>query len=518
MADINSTDMELQRTPNIEQKKLVLEINYVLPDNKPRIVSVENSLACVGISDISLSGDIAEFGISAQIDLIYNALAVSEEEEHLFSTACRISKTFKETADIEKVNTDDEIKSYLLEINVNNIETTLISDRKVNIKIHSTLTSHANTSYHTDCVQAFENPDIVCKNRPVSGIKCLGTKRIQSHISEDVETDRTLPEIDNILCKNVSVQIENKKITDGKIIFYGTAHIDTVFFASNNNDNFYSTGFDVNFNQACEFENINELTQCNISYDISDVALNAKSDGIITVEMLLSFDVKAYNNYEFNIIEDAFLPAAVTISDNCDLTFENNILINENIGICSDKFNIEDSGIDKILMSSVAVKECTSYVKNKNVYFDGIYDIKTVYVPQNDKNSIKIASIQTPFSYMPQTQASDDCIVTGHVFIKSITSQKNDYGEIVVKWVADIEATATNTVTVNAIKGLTVTDEKVPTERNIYYHFINENESLWDIAKRFGVPPSQICKLNNINENDDITQLKGVIITVNKHC
>lgn len=516
MADINSTDMELQRTPNAEQKKLVLEINYVLPDNKPRIVSVENSLACVGISDISLSGDIAEFGISAQIDLIYNALAVSEDEEHLFCTACRISKTFKETADIEKVNTDDEIKAYHLEINVNNIEVTLISDRKVNIKIHSTLTSHANTSYHTDCVQTFSNKDIVCKNKYVSGIKCLGSKRVQSRISEDIEIDRSLPEIDNILCKNVSVQIENKKVTDGKIIFYGTAHIDTVFSSSGSDDNFYSTGFDVNFNQACDFNDINESTKCSISYDVTDVSLDAKSDGIITVEMLLSFDVKAYNNYEFNVIEDAFLPTAVTITDKCDLTFENNILINENIGICTDKFNIEDSGIDKILMSSVTVKECTSYIKNKNVYFDGIYDIKTVYVPQNDKNSIKIATVQTPFSYMPQTQASDDCIITGNVFIKGITSQKNDYGEIVVKWVADIEATATNTVTVNAIKDLTVTDEKVSSERNIYYHFIGENESLWDISKRFGVPPAQICELNNINENDDITQLKGVIIMVNR--
>lgn len=516
MADINLTEMESHRASDLQQRKTVLEINYVLPDNKPRIVSIEDSLVTLGIFDIAVSGDIAEFNISAQVALIYNALAVSEEEEHLFGTACEFSKVFKETADIERTCADDYVNAYSLNIEIDKVETMLISDRKVNVKIYAILNSEANTRYHADCAESFDNADIVCKRKTVSGMRSIGLKRVQSYINEDVELEQTLPEIDNILCKNVSVQIENKKITDGKLIFYGTAHVDIAFSAKSDNGNFFATGFDVNFNQACEFEKLSDSAQSNISYSVSDVRLDVKSNGIITVEMIISFDAEAFDGYEYNITEDAFLPGVNTYADKCDLNFENDTVISESIGICSDKLYVENGDIDKVLTAFAEIKEQSAYVKDKNVYFDGIYTLKAVYVPKSDPNTVKIATAQTPFVYMSQSQIENDCTVTGHVNIKSITAQKNDYGEIVLKWVADISAVTTDVTELNAVKALNIEETRASDERNIYYHFISENETLWDIAKRFGVPPTQICELNNLNEQDDISQLKGVVVMVNR--
>lgn len=516
MADINSVNMESHRALDIQQRNLVFEINYVLPDNKPRIVSVEDSFAVLGISDVAVSGEIAEFNISAQVELIYNALAVSEEEEHLFGTACKFSKAFKETSDIERLSSEDYVNAYSLNITVDKVETMLISDRKVNVKIYATLNSKANMCYRVDCAESFDDLDIVCKNKNVFGTKSMGLKRVQSYINEDVELDQTLPEIDNILCKNVSVQIENKKVTDGKIIFYGTAHVDIAFSAKSDNGNFFATGFDINFNQACEFEKLSESAQNNITYSVSDVGLDVKSNGIITVEMIISFDVEAFDCYEYTIMEDAFLPGANTEVNKCNLSFENNTIVTENVGICSDKLYVENGDIDKILISFAEVKDCNAYIKDKNIYFDGIYSVKAVYVPQSDPNTVKIAEAQVPFVYMSQSQIEGDCSVTGGVCIKSVTAQKNDYGEIVVKWVADISAVVTEVTEDQVVQSLNITEIQTLSERNIYYHFIGENETVWDVAKRFGVPPMQICELNNIKQDDNISQLKGVVVMINR--
>lgn len=516
MADINLINVESHRALDIQQRKTILEINYVLPDNKPRIVSVEDSEVTLGITDISVSGDIAEFNISAQVELLYNALAVSEEEEHLFGTACKFSKVFKETSDIERASGEDYVNAYSLNVKVDNVETTLISDRKVNIKIYAVLNSKANMCYAADCAESFDDADIVCKRKQITGTKSVGLKRVQSYINEDVETDRTLPEIENVLCKNVSVQIENKKITDGKVIFYGTAHVDIAFSAKSDSGNYFATGFDVNFNQACDFENLSESAQSVISCSVSDVDFDVKSNGIITVEMLISFDVEAFDGYEYNVTEDAFFPGANTDIKKCGLNFENDIIVTENIGICSDKLYVENGDIDKILISFAEVKDCNAYVKDKNIYFDGIYNLKAVYVPQSDPNTVKTATAQVPFVYMPQLKIDGDCTVTGGVSVKSVTAQKNDYGEIAVKWVADINAVATSLTETDVVKSLNITEKQISGERNIYYHFIGENESLWDIAKRFGVPPMQIRELNNIRQDEDISQLKGVVVAVNR--
>lgn len=516
MSDINLINAESQRTFDIQKKKTVLEINYVLPDNRPRIVSVEDSNVNVGVSGVSLSGDIAEFNIFAQVDLIYNALAVSEDEEHLFCTACRFSKTFKETSDIAKEDSSDEIRAYALKANVENVETTLISDRKVNIKIYVLLYSAANIYYNENCADSFEDHDIVCKKKIVSGVRSLGLKRVESYINEDVELDKSLPEIENILCKNVSIQIENKKITDGKIIFYGTAHTDIVFSANTDEEKFFSAGFDVNFNQACEFDGLNDDTQSVIDCSVSDVTLDVKSNGIIGTEMLLSFEVEAFGNYEYDVIEDAFLPGANTQIDKCELRLANNIIINENVGICSEKLNVASGDADKILASSVQQHECNTYIKEKNVYFDGVYNIKVMYVPKTDSNLVKIVTAQVPFGYMAQAQVASADVIDGNVSVKSVTAQINDYGEIIVKWVADVQALVTQIKYVNALNNIHREDEKSTKERSIYYHFISENETVWDVAKKFGVAPSDLCKLNNITEDSTIDNLKGLVIVVNR--
>lgn len=514
MADISTMNIEFQRSLDIQSKKTVLEINYVLPDNRPRIVSVEHSFVTVGVRDIAVSGDIAEFTLSAQADLIYNALAVSEEEEHLFSTACRLSKSFKETADIELSSPDDNIRSYSVQVNIENVETTLISDRKVNMKIHVILFTRANIYCQADCISSFEDPRTVSKSKQINGIISLGSKKVQSFISEEVELDSTLPEIENILCKSVAVQIENQKAVDNKMIFYGTAHVDMVFSCHSDGCNFFSTGFDISFNQACEFDHLNESARSNIACNVSDVSIDTVSKGTIKVTMLISFDVEAFDNYAQTLTEDAFLPGADVSIKKSSLSFENDIIISENIGVCSDKLSVENGDIDKILLSTVTVKECTSYIRNKNICLDGIYDIKTLYVPQSDPNIAKCAYSHVPFSYMTQTQADTGFIVTGNVDVKGVTAQKNDFGEIQLKWVADIKAIATDKIIIDTVSEIELTEAHT-TKRELYYHRIGENEALWDIAKRFKVSPNELCRLNNINENDDISQLKGIIVMVN---
>lgn len=49
-------------------------------------------------------------------------------------------------------------------------------------------------------------------------------------------------------------------------------------------------------------------------------------------------------------------------------------------------------------------------------------------------------------------------------------------------------------------------------EKAIYYHFLDENEKLWDVAKAFSVSPEEICKMNGFENESDILGVKGLVV------
>lgn len=514
MEDVNVIQIRSHKAPINVCERLVLEMSYVLPDNRPRITSIEQLSVELSASGIEATSDMISLDISANAQMTYNALAVSEEEEHYFTTASRFSKQFKEILDINTSGEPLDVDACRVEVKAANVETVLISDRKVNVKINAVVTALMRTSKAQDCIGSFNDSSIVKLQQVYSGKKLLGSARAQSYIKEDVTLSDGTPEIETVLMTNATAQIDNKRVLDGKLIFYGTVHIDALCSASAGDERFFSTGFDVNFNQACEINGLNDDSISVIDSSISDVTLDVKSGGVIGAELLVSFDVEAFSDYEQSIIEDAFIPGAKLDIDSTQLCLEDTSFISDNIGVCSDKIAVSGDDVGKVVMCRVNVKECSLNVNASGVCFDGIYSLSATYTLRSDPHCLITKTTQTPFSYMIGSSCDDSAIVSGGVNTKGVTAQVNDYGEIQIKWVADAWALVTRTESVNVIANAEKLDSDDGSKSCIYYHYIAENETMWEIAKRFSVTPDDICTANGISKDCDLSVLKGIVIPV----
>ncbi len=512
MSDINYAKIKSYKDTIKQVRKTVLEMNYVLPDNKPRIVSIEKTACSLNVSDITSGGDIAEYTITANAELIYNALAVSEDEEHIFSTACFASKSFKESEDIDTESGEDEVHRITVDVTVDHVETLLISERKVNIKIYAAVEICTQLCAVEECAESFDDDRIVCNRKHISGRNSLGIFRVQSNISEDVELDRSLPQIENILMKSAHIQLENKKITDGKVIFYGVVHGDIVCCAEGEGDKFFATGFDVNFNQACNIPGITENASVNIKPKVQYMSLDIKDNNILGVEMTLCFEIEAFDVCEYTLICDAYLPGYITSVQCGKVGICLGDAVSENIGICSDKVSIPDGDADSVLSCSVDAGSCNTYIKEGKVYFDGIYTISVLYVPKSDHNVIRTASTTAPYGYMAESSCPECDNARGRISTKGATAQINDYGEIAVKWVATASAEVECVRYIDALHSITVGEADSGNSRCMYYHYVSENECLWDIAKRFGVTPDELCSVNGFEGNELPDGIGGVVV------
>lgn len=512
MAEINKIHIGNEKISSMQSKQLMLEMNYIMPDNKPRISSIVTTNVKPVISATSLVGDTVSFSISADCMLMYNALAVSEAEEHLYTTACEFSKTFKEAIEFEcEATSSSQNRAYTVDIHTDNVETVLISDRKAIVKAYVTVNALLKETTEVEAIESFDDKSVICKATKVDNVRSVGIMRVQSFVREDVTLDPSMPTVDVVIHKAAAINIDNQRISDSKAVFYGTVHIDTVYSNTDSTPHFYSAGFDLNFNQACEIPDVSDNASLNITPTVTELSVDAKENGVLSIEVLASFDVEVYDYFTYNIAQDAFLPGMLLELNTEAVNSGDSFVLTNNVGVCAEKISVQDEA-EAILYSTVTQKECNAYIEGKNIYFDGIYGIEAMYVPKSDKNIIKTVSSQIPYSYMFEAGACTGDVISCDMAIKSVTAQLNDYGEIALKWVASANAVVMEASQYSVITAVQVKPNEKASEKAIYYHFTQEHEKAWDIAKSFGVPLEKLYAMNGVTNEDELNALKGVVI------
>ena len=512
MTDITTKTLRCQNGVIRQSRRLALEMSYVLPDNKPRIVSVTDTHVSLATSSVTVSGDIAELDISAEAQILYNALAVSESEEHLFSTACCFSKVFKESCQIE-LDQSDEITAFDVDCHLDNVKCVLISDRKVVLTLTVTLDTTAKTCISTQCVESFDHPNVITKPASLCGVRSLGIFHTDAFIKEDAQLPEGLPQVESILLRSISVIIDNSKILNGRAIFYGTLHADMVVSTEDKSAKFASTCIDVSFNQVCDVPGAGEDSKLFITPNVTSASFDVKSGNTVGVDVSVTFAVEAFAPYNDNIICDAILPGKTLLPQLCTVFNCDSAIISQSIGVCSEKLTPADDAPQTVLSAFVTAQECNAYPTEGGVCFDGVYSVKTVYVPKSDSNLLCVEAHQVPFSYMASSPADMTNVLSPRIDVKSVTAQANDFGEITVKWVATAEALCLCYTPADAISGATVEDNAHHSPA-MYYHFIKDGETAWDVARRFAVDPVFICSTNEINSPTEPIEQKGVVVII----
>ena len=512
MAQVNKIRVANEKIAAVQTKQLVLEMNYIIPDNKPRINSVVDVSVVPTVTGSSLGGAGLEFGISAGCNVVYNALSVSEEEETLFSTACSFTKSFREGMTFEEGDPAAAQSVYLLSAQCDNAEVTVISDRKLIVKARVTVTAAVKETKELEAVESFEEEGMICRTTLVSESKSIAKVRAQTFVKEDIDTQGRLPAIETILAKNAAIRIENSRIADGKVIFYGSVNVDLLFSGQEGDPKFFASSFELDFNQSIEVLEASDDARPVIGPCVTELMADVKESGVVGVEALLSFDVEVYDQSECTLTEDAFMPGMDIVLKKEQMKDSLTRLCQYDIGVCSEKLLTEDGDVHEVLFVQVQPNVCTAYVGGGSIYFDGMYAVKAFYIPKSDKNVIRTVSAELPFSYSFENNCEEAAVVSSWIAVKSAAASLNDYGEIIVKWTGDAAAVILQNRERCFITSAEILPAQAPEEKAIYYHFVTPGESLWDVAKQFKVAPEQLCAMNQAENEAELMSLKGLVV------
>ncbi len=513
MTQINKVHIQTERIAARENRQLVLEMNYVLPDNKARITSIVDTEVVPVLSGAVLTDDTLSFNISADCTVIYDAVSVSEEEEHRYSTSLGFTKAFKENIIF---NTDPTInperRTFRATATLDNTEVTLVSDRKISVRAYVTVNALLKDTVGADAASSFDDEKVITRKKTVDSMRSSALVRTQVMIKEDVKPEGVLPPADLIVCRKSYVNIDSKKNENGKIVIYGTLHTDIAFADTENEDMFHSCSLDVNFSHAEEMPDASENAITDIRADASEISVDAKENGIFTVEGLISMEIEAYEYYDTDIVEDAFVPDARLEQEKITFQGSDTFILQNNVGICQEKLKTDKLLASKVIFSDVTAKSCTAAIKGRSVYYEGRYLLKALYVPQEDKRLLRFASAEIPFSYMFDSSCLGGEAVASEIVTAGVIASVNDFGEISLRWNAFAKAEMSEETAFELITSAEEKPAEESTHKAIYYHFMQKNETAWDAAKRFGVAPDVLCRTNGVASEEALEALEGIVV------
>lgn len=346
------------------------------------------------------------------------------------------------------------------------------------------------------------------KEQTLKFLKTNFIEKIRFNVNEETELSPRLPEINEILSVDASVNLKEAHISAGQLIFGGEITLQTVYNSLDEYEPVVQISDKLDFSQLIDLKDVFN-DEPYVTLDIEDINTNIRLNEqnemrIVQYNMELSGYAFAFEEITCNVISDAYSLKQKVKCDEKLLNYtyvgkENLQQINKNISVklpdgCNhisrvNSVSFNASIVDKEILDSKVILKCLGDAGiiysasnsgetdgfNTSVEFELILD-KTDF--DNAKNILSNLTIGD----MQAILISGDKVEIRALFnVKSIPEF-----EINEKMIGDV----------------IYSDEENFPEYGIIIYNIKKDDTLWEIAKKYGVDIDEILKLNNgLTEN-----------------
>lgn len=388
---------------------------------------------------------------------------------------------------------------------------------KVNSIFELSINAIQSTEYNA--LVGFEDENVYAKTESVEFTTFLGK------VEEKFDDDYDLEIKDNIL-KILSVcptaYIESVKPSNQFLKINGSICIDILYLANEEQSMPRSYQKIVDFEKEIAYDSLNEnstiLNTLNII--LNEVKVSSQLDessAIVNVKIPMQYVGFVFNKTQLETILDVY-----SSTNYVNTTFDNfNYLVADNGESFSDKISTTASIDESNPFIDEVIGTCCNNVVVANTMFDDsglvVEGVASVNVLYNNKelNSISTIIVEMPFSITLNTSNTTNPLLT--LALTDVTA-KGKRGK-------DIEVNGTiqaylqcydckNEVFLSKVEMGEVLPED---ECNLYIYIVQDGETIWDIAKKFGISTELILELNPeialpLSQNDRIVIFKPQIL------
>lgn len=340
-------------------------------------------------------------------------------------------------------------------------------------------------------------------------------------IRDRLEVPAGKVDLGEILKFNAKPTSSELRIIDGKAIVKGETKICTLYGSDDEDSSVQFMEHCLPFTEILEIDGLIEGMDGEVSYTVKDLIYEIcqDSDGdkrVLSVEITICACVKATRTMELDVIDDAFgLEGEIIINRNPHSLEQ---LIENTVAQCPLK---ERTVVPDYLPELQQICDCTATpsienvsVDNGSVTVNGFVSCNILYISSGNDSPVAGFSHVIPFSRsfdIPGICADSVCDVGSD--IEHLSYNMLSAREVELRIIVSLGLKAVNPGHAELIDSIEWNNDTASVKRpSMIIYFVQDGDTLWDIAKRYKTTPDQIIAANGGSENEVIKPGKQLYI------
>lgn len=474
---------------------IFVEGDVIVPDAKPDVLNVICTSGVVCIYKKEMIDE--KIKIEGKVDT-YIMYMTDNSKERIRGINTELD--LSETINIPNITNEMESK---INTNVKEIEARVINERKITVKATIEVTIEVFAKEALSIVNSLENTEEIKMLQEELAVNSLvGSGETKIYAKDNIAIDN----IDNLVeILKLDVQICNKdiKISYNKVLTKAEAEVRMMYLTEDNRINKVVSRIPII--GFIDIPDVNEGNSCDTEYEIRNILVkpNSVEEHSVYIEMEIGVHTVVYEEKIMNIIQDIYSPSQNiefnkrtirTIAGRQEITNTKEI---------KERIMIEDLNDREIVDVDVVPNLLKQNIEQNTITYNGELEISFMLMGEDMQVIMKREII--PFEYViDNINDGENANIHTNIEISNQDFIVQGNGEIIADIQMLFHSIIDKNVNINTIDEIQANGEREEQDYSIIMYIVKKDDTLWNIAKRFGSTIDDIARVNGIENPDSI--------------
>lgn len=495
MVETTNENLSVNRLVSEKNEVIFIEGDMIVPDSKPDILNTINTTGNVCIYKKEVMDD--RIRLDGNISAYIMYLADNSEDN---VRGLNTNLDFSENINVPNCKENMLVNS---DINIKSIECKVLNGRKINVKVGLEIKLKVYSNENVNIVNQINNDcDIQILKKDIKLNSLVGSGNTKVYVKDTISIDNT-DNLAEILKANINLVDRDIKISYNKVLAKSEAEVRIMYLTEENmirtiTNKIPVVGF-------VDIQNVTEDNLCDTNYEIKNMIIkpNNVEEHSIYIELEVEVSCMVYEEKQINLIQDLYSPCEeVTFNTRRVNTMSNKSNMQKTCQV-REKLNVPE--IENMNLIDVDVMPVINK-ENKldsRITYEGELELNLVF-SSNSISDINSKNLKVPFEFtINDIQNAKDMDITTNIEISAQDFIIQSGGELNCNVDIIFNICMCQNINLNIIEQLNSEENRDLEDYSLILYIVKENDTLWEIAKRFKSTIDDIVRTNGI-ENPDV--------------
>lgn len=489
--------------------------DFSVPEGKPDIAAILQKKGEMRVEEVHTEkGKIKVRGV-LKVSVFYLAERSAETVNSLV-----MEIPFDETLYMEGAVSGDNLK---IDWNIEELRVTIIHPGKLSVRGLATLLAEIMAvESHLITENVEEQPGVYVQTGNFHLAEPVIERRDSYRIRDEINLTVNKPNVQNILWKNQQLKGVDIRIQEGRLALKGEIQLLVVYQSE---DDMASVQW---MEQTVPFQGNIDVTGLTaemfgfIETEVShqDIEIKPDYDGemrMFQLEMMLEVHMHIFEERSCRFLMDAYSTKEQLNLQSEEVCYEKLRMCNQiKMRVSGQEKLSEEMKILQILGHQACLAGRRCRLTEQGILCEGTLEVQVLYITANDNQPFGNTIVSIPYSQLIEIpEMSKDDRVYMNQKIDQVFITMPESGQMEVRGTIGFEICAMQQCSLNNVKEISVKDydmEAWKKRPGMCIHFVQPNETLWQIAKDNRTTAEAIKKLNDLSHEELIPGQKLLIL------